>query len=88
VENDIDSQEGIIDKSEIVNGVYLASSLTKVNGNYVVTSMLNTKEAEVLLEMPTLKLEIYDTEKFSERGPNEHVGSLASLRKEDEKPNS
>jgi hypothetical protein len=82
VVNAIDGQEAIIGKSEIADGVYLASSLTTLRGNYVVASILNTKEAEVMLEMPTIELEEYDAGKFSEGDPNGHVGSLASVRKD------
>ena len=48
----------------------------------MVTSVLNTKEAEVVIEMPIVKLENYDAGEFQEGSPNEYVGSLASVRKE------
>jgi hypothetical protein len=78
IENGIGGQEGIIEKSEIADGVYLA----RVSGNHVVTSVLNTKEAEVVFDMPVVKLEKYDAEEFREGDSSEYMGTLASARKE------
>jgi hypothetical protein len=55
VENSTDGQEGIINKSEIADGIYLASSLTRISGNHV-TSVLNTKEAEVVLKNSSIEI--------------------------------
>jgi hypothetical protein len=44
--------------------------------------VLNTNEANVVLEMPVVKWEKYDTEEFREGDRNEYAGSLASVRKE------
>jgi hypothetical protein len=82
IENGIDGQEGIIDKSEIADGVYLASSLARVSGNHVVTSVLNTNETEIILDMPVVKLEKYDAEKFRKGDSREYMGTLAAVRKE------
>jgi hypothetical protein len=76
--NGTDDQEGTIDKSEIAGGVYL----TRISGNHVVTRVLNSNEADVVLEMRAIKWEKYDTEEFREGDPNECVGSLASVRTE------
>jgi hypothetical protein len=45
-----DDKEGIIGKSEIPE-VYLVSSLTRMNGNCAITSILTTKDGEVVTEI-------------------------------------
>jgi hypothetical protein len=49
-------KEGLIEKCEINTGIFVASSLTAVNNGYVMTSILNTNDHEVVLPEPKLKL--------------------------------
>lgn len=52
---------GLISKSELLPGVYLASSLTReVNGGCV-TSIINTTETDVTVELPCVDLEDLDS---------------------------
>jgi hypothetical protein len=44
VENGVDGAEGITEKTELTEGVYLASSLIRVVNNQAITSILNTNE--------------------------------------------
>ena len=79
VENLADGQEGIIAKSEITEGVYLPSSLVQVLGNQAITSILNTRDEEVEIEGPVVRLEKYEREE-GEKNPKEPIGSVASVR--------
>jgi hypothetical protein len=49
VENGVSCAEGIIEKLEIIYGVYLFSSLTMIEGNQARTSILNIIEVNVVL---------------------------------------
>jgi hypothetical protein len=40
-------KEGLVEKRELLAGVYLAESLVRVDNGYVITSVLNTREQEV-----------------------------------------
>lgn len=48
---------GIIPKSEIVQGVYLAESLTNEVNGYCVTSIVNTLEEDITIDLPQVELE-------------------------------
>jgi hypothetical protein len=48
---------GIIEKHEIQKGVFLAATLTKVVEGHVLTSMLNTNDAETVVHEPVIRLE-------------------------------
>ena len=48
------STEGLVEKRELLPGVYLARSLVKVVEGYVLTSVLNTTETEIELIKPTV----------------------------------
>jgi hypothetical protein len=48
--------EGLIEKYEINKGVFVASSLTTVKNGYVITSVLNTNEHDVVIPEPKVKL--------------------------------
>jgi hypothetical protein len=50
-------QLGIIEKHEIQRGVFLAATLTKVVEGHVLTSMLNTNDAETVVHEPVIRLE-------------------------------
>jgi hypothetical protein len=39
-----DGAEGIIDKMEIAEGIYVANSLTRIETNKLITSILNTRD--------------------------------------------
>jgi hypothetical protein len=55
VENGVEGAEGIIEKTEITEGIYLASSLIKIESDQATTSILNTNEKDVVVEIPTIK---------------------------------
>jgi hypothetical protein len=59
MENGIEGEEGIIEKTEITEGVYLASSLIKVIDNQAITSILNTRETDVVIRIPEIRWEEY-----------------------------
>jgi len=48
--------EGLVEKAEIASGVYLANSLVKVNNGHIITSILNTREQNVELPNPVVKV--------------------------------
>jgi len=48
--------EGLVDKAEVASGVYLANSLVKVNSGHVITSILNTREQDVEVPNPVVKV--------------------------------
>jgi hypothetical protein len=48
--------EGIIEKCELNKGIFVANSLTMVKNGYVITSILNTNNHEVVLPEPRLRL--------------------------------
>jgi hypothetical protein len=50
-------QEGIVEKAELMPGVYMAEGLVKVDNGCVFTSIINTTEEEVELLCPVVKLE-------------------------------
>jgi hypothetical protein len=49
-------KEGLLEKCELTDGVFVASSLTTVRDGYVLTSILNTNEQEVKIPEPKLTL--------------------------------
>ena len=49
-------REGLIEKLEIITGVYLAESLVKVNKGHIITSVLNTREQEAEIPNPEVQL--------------------------------
>jgi hypothetical protein len=51
-------KEGLVEKSEVITGVYLAESLVKVNNGHIITSVLNTKEQEV--EIPSTEVQLVE----------------------------
>ena len=53
-------REGLVEKSELLTGVYLADSLVKVHDGHVITSVLNTREQEV--EIPNLEVQLIELE--------------------------
>jgi len=48
--------DGLVEKAEIASGVYLAESLVKVNNGHIITSILNTREQDVELPIPVVKV--------------------------------
>jgi hypothetical protein len=48
--------EGLVEKVEIISGVYLAESLVKVDSGHIITSILNTTEQDVELPNPVVKV--------------------------------
>jgi len=48
--------EGLVERAEIASGIYLAESLVKVNTGHIITSILNTREQDVELPNPAVKV--------------------------------
>jgi hypothetical protein len=48
--------EGLIERAEITSGVHMAESLVKVNNGHIITSILNTREEDVELPKPVVKV--------------------------------
>jgi hypothetical protein len=55
VDAEDNQREGLLEKCELKNGVFVATSLTTVKNGYVLTSILNTNEQEVKIPEPKLK---------------------------------
>jgi hypothetical protein len=53
-------REGLVEKSEILMGVYLADSLVRINNGHIITSVLNTREQEV--EIPNPEVQVIELE--------------------------
>lgn len=77
VKDGIEGAEGIVEKMEITRGVYLASSLITVTHNQAITSILNTTEKEMVIDIPELRWEKYEEQR--EDIPN-LVGALAATQ--------
>jgi hypothetical protein len=60
VEVDDNQKEGILDKCEIKEGIYVANSLITVRDGYVITSILNTNEHAVEIPEPKLKVSKFE----------------------------
>jgi hypothetical protein len=65
------TKEGLVERTELLEGVYLAESLVRVDHGYVITSVLNTREQEV--EIPTREVQVMvlegdDREEIAEAG--------------------
>jgi hypothetical protein len=48
-------REGLVERSEIITGVYVAESLVKVRNGHIITSVLNTTEQEVEIPNPEVQ---------------------------------
>lgn len=48
--------EGLVEKKEIISGVYLAECLVRVANERVITSIMNTREEELEIEEPMVKV--------------------------------
>jgi hypothetical protein len=79
VENGEEGAEGVIDKLEIAEGIYLASSLTKIKGNEIVTSILNTRETEAVVEVPTVKWEKYTPVDPHREDQTPYMGAISPI---------
>jgi hypothetical protein len=53
-------KECILEKCKLTEGIYVANSLAIVRDGYVITSILNTKEHEVNISEPKLKLSKFE----------------------------
>jgi hypothetical protein len=47
--------EKINSKLEITEGIYIVNSLTKITGNKANSSIVNTRDEEVMIEIPEVK---------------------------------
>jgi hypothetical protein len=79
VENGVEGAEVIIERMELTEGVYLASSLIKAVNNQAITSTLNTNETDVVIEVPEIKWEDYEVHKGE--GFQNSVGSLTATER-------
>jgi hypothetical protein len=80
VKNGIDGQEGLIDKSMLSEGIYLANSVSKVKGDQVITSILNTRDEGVTIDRPTVELKKLDSEEFRKEDPEEYRGAAIVIK--------
>jgi hypothetical protein len=64
-------KEGLIERREINTGFFVASSLTTVNDGYIVTSILNTNDQEIVIPEPKLKLAKIKSVPFDTKGVNQ-----------------
>ena len=48
--------EGLIERKELIPGVYLAESLVTVRDGYALTGVLNTREEEVSIPISAVKV--------------------------------
>jgi len=60
VESGPRAQEGVVEKAELLPGVYIAESLVKVENGCVITSIINTTAEEVELSEQVVKVEGID----------------------------
>jgi hypothetical protein len=77
-----DGAEGIIDKLEIAEGIFVASSLTKIQGNKAITSILNTRDDEVVMDVPHVKWERYTPDSLDWENQTSYVGAVAPIETE------
>jgi len=59
-------KEGLVEKVELVAGVYLAESLVKVTHGQIITSILNTREQDIEIPVTEVKLMEQDNSNESE----------------------
>lgn len=55
--NGMEGAEVVLEKAKIAEGVYLASSLVKIENDHAITSVLNVNDAEVVVELPAMRWE-------------------------------
>jgi hypothetical protein len=77
VEDGVGNAEGVIEKTEIAERVYLASSLVKIEKGHAITSVLNTNDEDVVVEIPKVKWEKYAVE--GEEDSQTFVGSISPV---------
>jgi len=49
-------KEGLIERADLVTGVYLAESLVRVDSGHIITSVLNTRDTDV--EIPRCEVQV------------------------------
>lgn len=59
-------KDGLVEKVELVTGVYLAESLVKVTRGQIITSILNTREQDIEIPITEVKLIEQDNSNESE----------------------
>ena len=81
--------EGLIERKELIPGVYLAESLVTVRDGYALTGVLNTREEEVLIPISAVKvtrlegeLEATSPGGLEETGQGRYETLLTKLRTE------
>jgi len=58
-------KEGLIERAELLMGLYLAESLVRVDSGHIITSVLNTRDADV--EMPRCEVQVIEVEQVERR---------------------
>jgi hypothetical protein len=74
-----DGDEGPINKLEIAEGIYLASSLTKIVGNRAITSILNTRHEDAVTDIPCVRWEKYTPDNPDGDDCTSYVGAVAPV---------
>ena len=58
-------KEGIIERAELLTGVYLAESSVRVDSGHIIKSILNTRDTDV--EMPRCEIQVIELEQQERR---------------------
>ena len=58
-------KEGLIERAELLTGVYLAESLVRVDSGHIITSILNTRDTDV--EMSRCGVQVIELEQEERR---------------------
>jgi hypothetical protein len=72
-------REGLTEKQEIQEGVYVAGAMTSVPAGYAITSIANTNSEEVEIDEPVL--EVTEIETGGENDSSEEKGSDKQLNR-------
>ena len=74
VEGTTNLEEGLTEKEEIQEGVYLAGAITKVQAGCAITSIVNNTDKKVEIEKPVLKITEVEPETLSEPPADDSTG--------------
>jgi hypothetical protein len=69
--------KGIIDKLQTAEGIHVASSLTRIEGSKAIVSILNTRNKEVVMDIPCVKWERYTPDSPDGEDRTSYVGAVA-----------
>jgi hypothetical protein len=61
-------------------GIYLASSISKVTGDQIITSILNTRDEDVTIDRPMVELKKLDSEDCRKENTEEYIGATVLVK--------